>query len=51
MHITHVHIRIHPEHVEAFKAATLLNAAKSVNEPGSRVSMSCSKPMTPRASS
>ena len=34
MHITHVHIRIKPEHVEAFKEATIENAANSVKEPG-----------------
>jgi len=34
MHITHVHIRIKPEHVEAFKKATIENAANSVKEPG-----------------
>ena len=34
MHIMHVHIRIKPEHVEAFKEATIENAANSVKEPG-----------------
>ena len=33
-HIMHVHIRIKPEHIEAFKAATIENAANSVKEPG-----------------
>jgi autoinducer 2-degrading protein len=34
MYIMHVHIRIKPEHVEAFKAATIENASNSVKEPG-----------------
>src|SRR5258708_18609301 len=34
MLITHVMIHVKPEHVEAFKAATLENARNSVREPG-----------------
>ena|SRR5437763_4046036 len=34
MHIMHVHIRIKPEHIEAFRAATIENATNSVKEPG-----------------
>ena len=34
MHLVHVHIRVKPEFVEAFKQATLENAAKSVQETG-----------------
>lgn len=34
MLIVHVHVRVKPECVEAFKAATLENARHSVNEPG-----------------
>ena len=34
MHIVHVHIRIKPEHIEAFQAATIENASNSVKEPG-----------------
>ena len=34
MLITHVMIHVKPEHVEAFKAATLDNARNSVREPG-----------------
>ena|SRR5437660_4586771 len=34
MHIMHVHIRIKPEHVEAFKAATIENGGNSLKEPG-----------------
>ncbi|HMC60187.1 MAG TPA: antibiotic biosynthesis monooxygenase [Candidatus Solibacter sp.] len=34
MHIMHVHIRIKPEHIEAFQAATIENASHSVEEPG-----------------
>jgi quinol monooxygenase YgiN len=32
--IVHVHVHVKPEHVEAFKAATLVNARASVQEPG-----------------
>jgi (4S)-4-hydroxy-5-phosphonooxypentane-2,3-dione isomerase len=34
MHIMHVHIRIKPEHIDAFKAATIENATNSIKEPG-----------------
>ena len=32
--VVHVHVRVKPECVEAFKAATLENARNSVQEPG-----------------
>ena len=34
MHIVLVHVHVLPEHVAAFKAATLENARQSVQEPG-----------------
>ena len=34
MHIVHVHVKVKPEFVEAFKHATLENARSSVQEPG-----------------
>ena len=34
MLVVHVHVRVKPECVEAFKAATLANARQSVREPG-----------------
>ena len=34
MLIVHVHVHVKPETVEAFKAATLVNARNSVLEPG-----------------
>jgi quinol monooxygenase YgiN len=34
MLIVHVHVHVNPEHVEAFKAATIANARESVREPG-----------------
>lgn len=34
MHIVHVFIQVKPEHLEAFKAATIENARNSVQEPG-----------------
>ncbi len=34
MFIVHVHIRVKPEHVDAFKLATIENARNSVKEPG-----------------
>ena len=34
MFIVHVHVRVKPECVEAFKTATLANARASVQEPG-----------------
>jgi len=34
MFIVHVHVRVKPENIEAFKAATLANATESRKEPG-----------------
>jgi quinol monooxygenase YgiN len=34
MQIVHVHVKVKPEYVEAFKQATLENASNSVKEPG-----------------
>lgn len=34
MLVVHVHVQVRPEHIEAFKAATLANARASVQEPG-----------------
>jgi quinol monooxygenase YgiN len=34
MLIVHVHVRVKPESIEAFKAATLANASASLQEPG-----------------
>ena len=34
MYIVHVFVHVKPEHLEAFKAATLENARNSVQEPG-----------------
>ena len=34
MLVVHVHIRVRPEHLEAFKTASLANARASVREPG-----------------
>jgi quinol monooxygenase YgiN len=34
MLIVHVHVHVQPEHLDAFKAATLANARASVLEPG-----------------
>ncbi|HTS29430.1 MAG TPA: antibiotic biosynthesis monooxygenase [Bryobacteraceae bacterium] len=34
MVIVHVHIHVKPEHLEEFKAATVVNAGNSVKEPG-----------------
>lgn len=34
MLIVHVHVHVKPEHVEAFREATLDNASNSVREPG-----------------
>jgi len=34
MLIVHVHVRVKPESVEAFKAATIENARHSIKEPG-----------------
>ena len=36
MHTTLVHVRVNPEHLEAFIAATRLNAAATRQEPGNR---------------
>jgi len=34
MLIVHVHVHTYPEHIEAFKAATVANARASLQEPG-----------------
>jgi quinol monooxygenase YgiN len=34
MQIVHVHVHVKPEHIEAFRAATMENARQSVREPG-----------------
>lgn len=34
MLVVHVNIRVKPEHVEAFKQATIANARESLKEPG-----------------
>jgi quinol monooxygenase YgiN len=34
MLVVHVHVHVKPEHIDAFKAATLANAQASVREPG-----------------
>jgi quinol monooxygenase YgiN len=34
MLIVHVHVRVKPEHIEAFKQASVQNAQQSVKEPG-----------------
>lgn len=34
MLIVHVHVKVKPEHVDAFRAATIENAMNSVKEPG-----------------
>ena len=34
MYIVHVFVHVKPEHLEAFKAATIENARNSVQEPG-----------------
>jgi len=34
LYIVHVHVRVKPEHVENFKAASMENARNSVLEPG-----------------
>jgi autoinducer 2-degrading protein len=36
MHVTIVHVRVKPEHVEEFVAVTRLNHEASVQEPGNR---------------
>jgi len=34
MHIVHVHVRVKPEHIQAFQKATIENAQNSIKEPG-----------------
>jgi quinol monooxygenase YgiN len=34
MHVIHVHIQVRPDAVDAFRAATVANAAGSLREPG-----------------
>jgi quinol monooxygenase YgiN len=34
MHIVHVHVHVTPDHVDAFKTATIANAQASTREPG-----------------
>ena len=34
MLVVHVHVHVNPEHIDAFKAATLANAQASLREPG-----------------
>lgn len=34
MLVVHVHVRVKPEYVDAFKVATIANATASVKEPG-----------------
>lgn len=34
MHIVHVHARVKPEFIDAFRQATIENARQSVHEPG-----------------
>jgi quinol monooxygenase YgiN len=34
MLVVHVHIHVKPEHVEAFKQASIANARESIREPG-----------------
>jgi quinol monooxygenase YgiN len=34
MLVVHVHVQVSPEHVEAFRAATIENASQSIAEPG-----------------
>jgi quinol monooxygenase YgiN len=34
MQIVHVHVRVKPESIEQFKAATVENATRSIEEPG-----------------
>ena len=36
MHVTLVHLRVNPENVDAFIAATRANHEASINEPGNR---------------
>ena len=34
MHVIHVHVRVRPDAVDAFREATIANAAHSLREPG-----------------
>jgi (4S)-4-hydroxy-5-phosphonooxypentane-2,3-dione isomerase len=34
MLIVHVHVRVKPEYIDLFRAATVANARESINEPG-----------------
>ncbi|AKF81110.1 Quinol monooxygenase YgiN [Myxococcus fulvus] len=34
LRVVHVHVHVKPEHVDAFREATLANARESVKEPG-----------------
>ena len=34
MYIVHVHVRVKPEHVEAFREVSVANSVKSLQEPG-----------------
>ena len=34
MHVIHVHVHVRPDATDAFRAATLVNAAHSLHEPG-----------------
>lgn len=34
MHIVHVHVHVKPDHIDAFRTATIQNARGSVQEPG-----------------
>jgi len=34
MLVVHVHVRVKPEHVEAFKQVSVVNAQQSIKEPG-----------------
>jgi len=34
MYLVHVHVRVKPESVQAFKQATLINSRESIKEPG-----------------
>ena len=34
MHVIHVHVHVRPDAIDAFKAATVANAAGSLREPG-----------------
>ena len=34
MLVVHVHVRVKPEYIEAFKEATVANARESIKEPG-----------------